>query len=93
MSSATKEIIPVYWSRLRPTLRDEKYTYKRECPFCESGLFLVGRDRGMLELEEIDGCVGCGQRVRYLDIKKMRERDWAQRDRGHKLPETGPKHQ
>lgn len=78
MSNATKEIIPVYWSRLRPTLRDER-SYKRECPFCVNGLFLVGRDRGMLELEEIDGCINCGQRVRYLDIEKMRESDWAKK--------------
>ncbi len=79
MSNADKEIIEVYWSQLkRPTLRDEQ-SYKSECPFCESGLFLVGRDGGMLELEEIDGCIGCGQRVRYLDIEKMRENDWAKK--------------
>ena len=71
----SKEAIAVYWSRLRPTL--EKYTYKRECPFCENGLLLVGRDRETMELEEHDGCIGCGQRVRYLDIEKIRERDWA----------------
>lgn len=74
MSNATKPVIPVYWSQLRPVT--EK-SYKRDCPFCENGLFLVGRDRGMLELEEIDGCISCGQRVLYLDIEKMRERDWA----------------
>jgi hypothetical protein len=70
----TEEVIAVYWSRLKPVQRS---TYKRECPFCEDGLFLVGRERGMLELEEIDGCISCGQKVRYLDIEKMRERDWA----------------
>ena len=78
MSNRDKEIIEVYCSRLRPVLRDDR-SYKRECPFCVNGLFLIGRDRGMLELEEIDGCVGCGQRVRYLDIEKMRESDWATR--------------
>lgn len=76
MSNATKEIIGVYWAQLRGPTSYE--SYKRDCPFCESGLLLVGRDRGTLELEEVDGCIGCGQRVRYLDIEKVREGDWAQ---------------
>ncbi len=79
MSNRTKPVISVYWSQLRgPTLRDEQSS-KRDCPFCENGLFLVGRDRGTLELEEIDGCISCGQRIAYLDIEKMRERDWARK--------------
>ncbi len=64
-----KEIIEVYWSRLVPTGRSR---YKRECPFCEGGMFLVGRNQDTAQLQEYDGCIGCGQRVRYLDIEKMR---------------------
>ena len=75
MSNMDKEIIDVYWSRLRPVLRDEK-SYKRECPFCVNGLFLVGRDREKnMELAELDGCIGCGQRVLYLDIESLRDRE------------------
>ena len=82
MSSADKEIIDVYWSQLRGPTSYE--SWKRDCPFCESGLLLVGRDRKTMVFEEIDGCIRCGQRVRYIDIEKMRARE---------LPETGPKHQ
>lgn len=77
MSNAAKEIIEVYWAQLKPIGE----SYKRECPFCESGLLLVGRDRDTGVLEALDRCIGCAQAVRYLDIEKMR------------LPETGPKHQ
>lgn len=75
MSNADKETIAVYWSQLKPSTDEQ--SYKRDCPFCEAGLLLVGRDRETMELEEHDGCIGCGQRVRYLDIEKMRKRDWA----------------
>ncbi len=62
MSNIDKEIIEVYWTQLRgPTTYE---SMKRDCPFCEDGLLLATRDRGTLELEEVDGCVGCGQRVR-----------------------------
>jgi hypothetical protein len=65
----SEKIIEVYWSRLVPT---ESSRYKRECPFCEGGMFLVGRNQDTMQLQEYDGCIGCGQRVRYLDIEKMR---------------------
>ena len=82
MSNFAKPIIAVYWSQLRPSTPEQ--SWKRDCPFCENGLLLVGRDRKTMVFEEIDGCIRCGQRVLYLDIEKMRARE---------LPETGPKHQ
>ena len=83
MSNFAKPIIAVYWSQLNPsTDRMRGITFRRDCPFCENGLLLVGRDRKTAVLEEIDGCIRCGQRVLYLDIEKMRARE---------LPETGPK--
>lgn len=73
MSNAAKEIIEVYWAQLKSIDK----SYKRECPFCGKGLFLVGRDRDTGVLEALDRCVGCAQVVRYLDIEKMRERERA----------------
>ena len=72
MSNFAKPIIAVYWSQLRPMTPEQPY--KRDCPFCENGLLLVSRDRKTGELEELDGCIRCGQRVLYLDIEKMRDR-------------------
>lgn len=75
MSNRKNPTIAVYWSQLRqPTLRDEQ-SYKRDCPFCENGLLLVGRDRETFMLMEFDGCILCGQTVRYLDIEEMRKRE------------------
>ena len=74
MSNRTKPVISVYWSQLRGP---ENEAWQRDCPFCENGLFLIGRERGMLELQEIDSCISCGQRIAYLDIEEMRKRDWA----------------
>jgi len=28
------------------------------------------------ELSEYDRCISCGQQVKYLDIKQLREQDW-----------------
>lgn len=39
--------------------------YKSECPSCENGLLLVTREAG--KLQRMDRCIGCGQRVCYLD--------------------------
>ena len=64
-----KPVIEVYHANLLPI---ELGSFKRECPFCENGALLVRRDQKTLILEAEDWCVGCGQPVRYLDIKKMR---------------------
>lgn len=69
LMKSKKEIIEVYWSRLVPTGSSR---YKRECPFCEGGMLMVGRNQDTMQLNEYDGCIGCGQQVRYLDIEKMR---------------------
>lgn len=65
-------VIELYHSRLFRTISSR---YKRECPFCYGGLFLVGRDRETFDLQEYDNCILCGQQVRYLDIDKMREKE------------------
>ena len=73
MSNAKTPAMAVYWSRLLPVGSDP--VYRRECPFCEEGIFLVGRDQGTFILEEFDRCVSCAQAVRYIDIEKMRNRE------------------
>lgn len=72
MNNADKEIIEVYWAQLRQPTPEK---YRRDCPFCENGLLLVSRDRDTGVLEALDRCISCAQRVRYLDIEKMRERE------------------
>jgi len=73
MVNREKEIIDVYWSQLKSA--DRYSVYKRECPFCENGMLLLGRNRETMQLEEYDQCIGCRQRVRYLDIEKLRARE------------------
>ncbi len=65
-------VIEVYHSRLGIVTISSRY--KRECPFCDRGMLLVGRDKKTFELEEYDGCLYCGQRVRYIDIEEMRKK-------------------
>lgn len=67
--------IPVYWHQLEREVNGYNNQWKSECPFCNIGLFLLGRnDDGILK--EIDCCVHCGQHVLYLDIEDMRRFDW-----------------
>lgn len=47
--------------------------YKKECPFCGQGVFLVGRNRDTAKLEKFDRCISCGMKVEWLDIKEMRD--------------------
>jgi len=50
--------------------------WKVECPFCEDGLFLVSRNQNPpYQLLEFDNCIACGQHVRWVDIKEMRQKD------------------
>jgi C4-type Zn-finger protein len=50
--------------------------WKVECPFCTEGLFLVQRNQNSpYQLLQFDKCLGCGQHVRWLDIKEMRQKD------------------
>lgn len=66
-------IIEVYHSRLGIVTFG---SWKRECPFCDRGMLLVGRDKERgFELEEYDNCLYCGQRVRYMDIEEMRRKE------------------
>ena len=64
--------IPVVWGNLKSA---DDSVYRKDCPFCEAGIFLVGRNIHTLHLEEFDNCISCGQRVKYLDIEKMRNMD------------------
>ncbi len=66
-------VISVYHARLG--IVTDSSQWRRECPFCDRGMFLVGRDRCSFELQEYDHCIGCGQRVRYMDIEQMREKE------------------
>lgn len=56
-----------------PKIADKLYA--RPCPICKKGILFVGRNNETFILEEYDNCVLCGQRVRYLDIQEMRERE------------------
>ncbi len=41
--------------------------FRSECPVCKSGVLLVGREKGTLNLLRYDNCISCGQRVVYVD--------------------------
>ena len=73
LARVEEPVLEVYHSRLGIVTISSGY--KRECPFCWAGMFLVGRDKETFELEEYDRCLYCGQRVRYLDIERMRENE------------------
>ena len=73
MSNRENPTVSVVWSRMLPAGDDP--VYRRECPFCEDGIFLVGRNRETLELLEYDMCILCGQTICYIDIEEMRKRE------------------
>jgi hypothetical protein len=52
--------------------------YRSVCPVCLEGLLLVQRDDTSFVLREFDNCILCGQRVRYLDIEELRQRELGQ---------------
>ena len=49
--------------------------FKKICPVCKTGFLLVYRSPKTLILEEYDRCLLCGQRIRYIDINLLREKD------------------
>lgn len=53
----------------------ETSIYRKICPACKEGVLAVHRDNKTFELSEYDYCFLCGQRVRYMDINKMRARE------------------
>ena len=71
MSNIGSPVIKVYWKNLCSAGGEPRPFYRRECPFCESGMLLVGRDQETYRLEAHDRCIGCGQLVEYLDIDDM----------------------
>lgn len=53
--------------------REGESLYRSQCPVCEDGLLLVGRDQNTLELQKNDVCILCGQHFTYADIEEMRQ--------------------
>lgn len=49
--------------------------WKSDCPVCQKGVLLVGRDAETYVLEAEDICRFCGQRFIYTDIEDMRRKD------------------
>ena len=65
-----KPIVEVKWSELELVQSGQ---YKSECPVCKKGMLLIGRDKETFELQELDMCILCGQKFRYLDIEDLRK--------------------
>jgi hypothetical protein len=61
-------IIKLYHSSLKNFNEDS--FYRKECPFCDGGVFCVKRNLQTLELEKLDRCLKCGQQVEYLDYEQ-----------------------
>jgi len=83
-AESQEHAIPAYMDRLlvpikirhdalRPLVNS---AYKVECPFCPDGVLLVRRDEETCEILETDCCIGCGQPVIYLDIKRLRAKEY-----------------
>ena len=49
--------------------------YRKICPVCKEGVLLVYRDQESFKLVDLDMCILCGQRVKYLDIADMRSKE------------------
>jgi hypothetical protein len=49
--------------------------WRSHCPVCGEGTLAVARHPESQQLQEYDNCLLCAQRVRYLDIKRMRTID------------------
>lgn len=49
--------------------------YKSKCPACPKGVLLIYREDFGGRLLEGDCCIGCGQRVIYTDIERLRKMD------------------
>ena len=64
INNTEKPVIELHHSRLLPV---DGNSYKRECPVCNDGILAMNRDKG--GLKDTDRCLGCGQRVKYLDVK------------------------
>ena len=54
-----------------PLYSEDSY-FKRECQWCDDGIFLVKRDINTMKILAEDSCVGCAQQVIYTDIEEMR---------------------
>jgi len=65
-------VIPVHHENLLPIAGSY---YQSRCPFCEKGIFNAKRNPGTQQLEEEDVCTVCGQKIRYADIVRVRDRD------------------
>jgi uncharacterized protein (DUF983 family) len=54
---------------------NRKSGYKSNCPVCVEGVLPMRRDTKNFQLEKEDRCLGCGQRVIYLDIDTLRKKE------------------
>jgi len=65
-------VIPVFHENLLPIAASY---YESRCPFCDKGIFIAKRDPITELLDENDVCTMCGQKIRYADIARVRDRD------------------
>ena len=70
--NAARPRIDMFWREMKPVADD---AYRRECPFCGRGMFLLGRDKSTYVLQENDRCLYCGQQIRYMDIEELRSKE------------------
>lgn len=61
----------VVWRKMLP---NDFTRFRRECPFCGHGLFLMARGEDNM-LQADDGCINCGIKVTYTDIEYVRKVD------------------
>ena len=71
MENLEKPVLALLHSSLE---RSGESDYRSKCPVCDRGILLVRRNQQTLFLVRDDNCVGCGQRIRYLDPELNGER-------------------
>ncbi|KKK47454.1 hypothetical protein LCGC14_3155020 [marine sediment metagenome] len=59
-----RSVIRLYYADLEEVMDG---AFRRECPFCLEGILPLHRDDDG-KLMSTDRCIGCGQRVQYMDI-------------------------
>lgn len=54
---------------------DDNSSFRSDCPVCNDGVLLVGRDNNTFELLAEDNCILCGQKFIYSDIEELKKND------------------
>jgi len=62
--------LPPIEVRHRDLKRYGDSAFKSECPECNTGLLLVGRDATTFKLQKEDTCTYCSRKFIYTDIKE-----------------------